>query len=120
LWRSQQNEHDSPVQALKLAHRPKGLHRTLTSIQRTGSLSLIVESDDGRFGIGPHDDASPFETCSFAEAVAGGCAIRGSARSPKVLISRSVPIRIWVLACFNPLWPNLNFGVAQFADVDAM
>jgi hypothetical protein len=34
----------------------------------------------------------------------------------KVLVSRSVPISLAVLACFDPQWPNLNFAVACFGD----
>jgi hypothetical protein len=32
-----------------------------------------------------------------------------------VLVSRFVPIRLAVLACFDPKWPNLILAVAQFA-----
>src|SRR5215211_2408664 len=37
------------------------------------------------------------------------------AKPRKLWRSASVPIQIWMLACFNPLWPNLIFTVAWFA-----
>jgi hypothetical protein len=65
------------------------------------------------FGLSGIFDLGPYcASTEVGESNTGLFRLAARLIPPKVLVSRSVPMGLLVLAYFNPQWPNLNFAVA--------